>query len=124
MVDSNQLTDKDIAIVIASQPLQLKNAVPTSSLFDHFRVVTSFFETPGSNATVDGVRGYSINGKFCGLRFRRKARWDLEPLGMASAYQIEFVLDKNEKFDGIYRTGTAVAVRSTVFHLRTLTNSH
>lgn len=80
-------------------------------------VLANFFSAPDGSDVVDGIRGYTHYERLCGLRCRRQGRWDAEPLGQASPYVVEFVLQPGERFASIYvsakkqfGTGGALAV--------------
>ncbi|KAH0544413.1 hypothetical protein FGG08_001439 [Glutinoglossum americanum] len=70
-----------------------------------YRVLSDFFDHRSQEDKVDGVKGYvsaSQGSQFCGLRFRRRGLWDVEPLGQASAHEISFLLHPDEVFTSIY----------------------
>ncbi|KAI9762626.1 MAG: hypothetical protein M4579_000244 [Chaenotheca gracillima] len=67
-----------------------------------FRVVADFFDGPREGESADGVKGYINNARFCGLRFRRGGEWDEAPLGRASAFESDFLLEPGETFASLF----------------------
>ncbi|KAI9824763.1 MAG: hypothetical protein M1832_001591 [Thelocarpon impressellum] len=78
-----------------------------SNLLGRYRVLADFFDEG-----VDGLKGYVTckgyvgRNRFCGLRFRRAGRWDAEPLGQASPYEMTFLLEPGEQFTSLYVSET------------------
>lgn len=112
------------------KPFSVAHSRPTaeldSTVLGKYRLLVDFFDDHQACARVDGVKGYTLHSRFCGIRFRRQCLWDEEPLGQASSYETEFLLNDGEEFTSLFITetehlgrGGALSVSQTLsFHLR------
>ena len=110
----------DIGNDFCSKAVQLRNhwktpelthLCPTAqtdeTLLGRYRVLADVFDHH-VDGKADGVKGYTSNGRFCGLCFRRNGLWDEEPLGQSSPYETTFFLHEDEEFVSIYVSQTAM----------------
>ena len=109
--------------IVADRPFAQTDA----DLLGKYCVLADFFYDANEHTKVDGVKGYVVHGKFCGLRFRRNGLWDETPLGQASSYETIFLLQPGEHFVSIFvsengdGSGDALAVRISVTWMMQLT---
>ncbi|KAI9777820.1 MAG: hypothetical protein M1835_005126 [Candelina submexicana] len=84
--------DPVVKTASAPQPFEL-------ALLRKYRHLAKTFR-PGE--PVDGIIGFTtLNGRFCGLLFRRNGIWDETPLGQASKQEMKFLLQPNEELSSM-----------------------